>query len=500
MESVLNRIVKNFQEKTERHKSKNKSLRLYQRLYNMLKVQIINTDLPEGTLLPATRVLAKELELSRTTVNRAYELLRLEGYLDSHQGSGHVVKHIHEKKSVLSFNEELAQRNYPDLSETGKSFLNNVSLINSTDDKSIAFRPGLPPLDIFPVSHWKNLSNQYWRYIKTSALSYSPSSGIEQLKRNIANYVNLTRGIKCDYRQIIIVSGSLQSLYLIGSAVLNPGDYMSVENPTFPNVNSIFKGLRAQLQPVNVDESGLKVEDLQSGNHAQSKLIHCTPSCHYPTGVQMTLERRQALLKWANENGSFIIENDYEHEVHNYDHPIPSIYSLDQNERTIYLSTFNRLLHPSIRLGYMILPVYLLEPIEALLKHSHRFVPPSIQVVLNQFIERNHLHKHVKKVIEVSKEREVLFREQFTEAFPDSVQLKTNQTHSLHLLAELQPAINDRDVVNLFAKNNIITHAYSKCFSTPEKKQGLIMGYSSVRSPVIKNKIQHMADLYNKAF
>ena len=240
MESVLARIARKFEEKTKRHQSKNKSLRLYQRLYNLLKDSIINNDLPEECVLPSSRQLSDELKISRTTVIRAYELLRLEGYIDSHQGSGHTVRKI-QNDGLMPGDKVEHNYQYPPLSETGKSFLKNVSLINSTDDKSIAFRPGLPPLDIFPVNHWKNLSNLYWRYIKSSALSYSPSSGIDQLKRNITNYVNLSRGIKCEPRQVFIVSGSLQSLYLIGNVILNPGDRMAMEDPTFPNVYSIFK-------------------------------------------------------------------------------------------------------------------------------------------------------------------------------------------------------------------------------------------------------------------
>jgi len=497
LETVIQKIILQFEAKTKRHRSKKKSLRLYQRLYNLLKVLIINTDLPEGTTLPPTRLLAERLDLSRTTVNRAYELLRLEGYVDSHQGSGHVVKSIHnEDAPLLDTNSE--KKNYPSISDVGESFLSKVTLINSTDDKSIAFRPGLPPLDIFPVNNWKNLSNHYWRYIKSSALSYSPASGIDQLKKNIANYLNLTRGIKCDYRQIIIVSGSLQSLYLIGTVLINPSDGISIENPTFPNVNSIFKGLRAQLNPVSIDQNGLVVDELIKDNHSNSKLLHCTPSCQYPTGVQMSLERRKELIKWAQENGTFIIENDYEHEIHNHQAHIPSIYSLDKSEHTIYLSTFNRLLHPSIRLGYMVLPPYLLDPIEALLKHSHRFVPPSIQVVLNQFIEKKYLHTHVKKVIDVARDREELFKTEFNNAFDGQVSLIENQTHSLHLLAELPENMDDREVVKLFAKNNIITHPYSKCFTDDEKKSGFILGYSSVREPVIKQKVNQMAKLFQK--
>lgn len=495
METLLQRISRSYIEKTNRHKSRNRSMLIYQRLHNLLKDAIINNDIPKDSILPSTRSLSIELGVSRSTVIKSYELLRLEGYIDSNIGSGHKVRGISNEVRPLLAPEK--DYHYPEISELGKSFQKNVTLINSTDDKSIAFRPGLPPLDIFPVTQWKNLSNLYWRHIKSSALSYSPSSGLDQLKLNIANYLNLSRNIKCDPRQIIIVSGSVQSLYLAGNVLLNPGDSITLETPTFPNVYSIFKGLMARINTVDVDNEGVKVEQLDE-EHKNSKIIHVTPSSHYPTGNIMSMDRRLNLLKWANQNGSFIIENDYEHEVHNYRAPIPALFTLDQQQRTIYLSTFNRLLHPSIRVAYMVVPFYLLDPMEALLKHSHRFVPTSIQVVLNQFIEKNYLHNHIKKVNEVAEERKSIFTQSFYEHFGESAHLSPTNSSSLHLLAQFNKPVNDRLVVEKLAEQNIVSHSFSKCFISEPKQNGLILGFSSVRTPVIKRKVAHMAQIYKE--
>jgi len=498
MESLLERLERNFREKSRRHASLNKNTKLYQRLHNLLKDGIINNEIPAGSTLPASRVLADRLAISRSTVVKAYELLRLEGYTESKAGSGNQVKFLQEPRS-LPEKVEIDAQAYPEISKMGQSFQKNVGLINSTDDKSLAFRPGLPPLDIFPVTQWKNLSNLYWRHIKSSALSYSPSSGIDQLKSNIASYLNLSRRIKCEPHQIIIVSGSLQSLYLLGSTLLNPGDGVIMEEPTFPNVHSIFKGLGADIQAVPIDDSGIQVEAMPEGSEAATiKLVHSTPSCHYPIGTPMSLERKQELLAWARRNKAIIIENDYEHEVHNYREYRPSIYSLDTDQRTVYLGTFNRLLHPSIRIGYMVLPEYLLPPVEALLKHSHRFVPPSIQVVLNQFIEKHYLHNHIHSLMQVADERLALFTEQFESHFKGKLRQLTNPVPSLHTLALLPNGVKDTEVVAHFAQHNIVTHAYSKCFVNKEKQNGLILGYSSVRKPIIRRKLSQMGALYAK--
>lgn len=494
MDTILSRIARKFEEKKLKPKSGKDNRRLYQQIYSIFRKAILNLDIPEGSPLPSTRIVANELNVSRSTVIKAYELLSLEGYIDSLVGSGHRVKGIATDTAPTNPNSH-SEFTYPEISDTGKSFQKNITLINTTDDSSIAFRPGLPPLDIFPVNQWKNLMNLYWRHIKSSALSYSASSGTEQFRKTLANYLNFSRKIKCDPRQIFIVSGSLQSLYLVGNVVLNAGDCMCMENPTFPNVISIFKGLRANIQAVGIDEQGIKVSDMTQQGHIRSKLIHTVPSSHYPTGVRMSLKRRLDLLEWANEHSALIIENDYEHEVNNYRDFVPSLFSLDKEQRTIFLGTFNRLLHPSIRVGYMVVPFYLLDAVEALLRHSHRFVPSSIQVVLSQFIEKNYLYNHVKNVIEIAEERKKIFDDTFEECFGESLTLQHNPTRSLHTLAELGKGIRDTEVLANFAKNNLIAHAYSKCFVDEPRKQGLILGYCPVKTPIIKQKIVQMRRL-----
>lgn len=477
----------------------NPAQRLYLQLYNHIKKSIVNHDIPSGSVLPPTRTLAEALGVSRSTVIKAYDLLRLEGYVESRSGSGYRVKHedVPDQPPVKSPN---SLYSYPAISEIGQSFLKNVGLINSTSDKSIAFRPGLPPLDIFPVNQWKNLTNLYWRHIKSSALSYSPASGIVSLKKNIANYLNITRNIKCDYRQVLIVSGSLQSLYLIGNVLIDPGDQVVMENPTFPNVHSIFRSMRADIQAVGIDHEGINLQALTELEQLQPKVIHTTPSNHYPTGVRMSMARRQGLLDWANEKQTFIIENDYEHEISNWKESIPSLFSLDTQDRVIYMGTFNRLLHPSVRLGYMIVPFYLLEAVEALQKHSHRFVSPSLQIVMNQFIEKKYLYQHVRQVIQAAEERKILFEQIFQENFQEEIKLCPHDSDNLYMLAQFSKEVDDKKVASVLEKGNIIAHPYSKCFIDGNHENGLILGYASVRNPVIRKTLPRMARLWREHF
>lgn len=463
-------------------------------LYRSVKQCILNKDLPHGWLLPSTRILAQELKLSRTTVNKSYELLQLEKLIIAKPGSGNLVNYENSiNKDIINEN-HLDNSTYPKISKKGKSYLNNVSLMNRHPNNNLAFRPGLSPIDIFPINKWKNLMNTYWRHIKSSGLSYSMASGLESLKKNISNYLNVSRDIKCSHEQIIIVSGSLQSLFLISNVLIDRNDYVVLENPTFPNVHSIFKSSLANLLPIDLDEEGILVDHLKKINHLKPKIVHTTPSNHYPLGIKMSLKRRKELLQWASENKALIIENDYENEVGNCIKRLPSIYSLDTEDRTIYMGTFNRLLHPSIRLGYMIVPKYLINVVEALQEHSHRFVAPSIQMVMNQFIEKNYLYEHIKNIIKVAKERHALFLSEF-EDDNKIMTIENKDFASLHVVAKFKKKLNEQKELKLIeklAEHDIVAFSLSKCYISDEKEYGLILGYSAVRPNILKQKVKQL--------
>ncbi len=486
MPILLKKISEAYQESITNTKQADK---LYIQLYKLLSKMIIKVEIPENSILPPTRILANALGISRSTVLRAYDILILDGLLIALKSSGYLVKTKVEEKTSHT---PIASTNSAQLSDIGKSFLKLSNFNVSNSRENLAFSPGLPPLDIFPVTQWKNLTNMYWKEVKFSNLAYSPSSGIEKLKLNIANYLALTRNITCDPSQVMIVSGSLQSLYLLGTMLVNPGEAVCLENPTFPNVHAVFKGLMAKIIGVPIDKKGIKVDAMKKGNY-HPKLIHITPSCHYPYGIKMPFDRRLELLAYANEKNAFIIENDYEHELNNWENPLPALFSLDKNNSTIYLGTFNRILHPSLRIGYMIVPPQIRVPLEIMLKHSHRFVAPSVQFVLNQFIEKKVMHNHLHNLIAVTKERKQFFDQTFKEVFEGTGwELHPNETLSLQTLVKFGNQKTDKELVSLLNKHNLSAHSFNKCFINESKEQGLILGHCSIQKNIIKNKLQRM--------
>lgn len=469
---------------------KQEGVPLYDILFKSIKRAIEKNDIPSGTNLPSSRKLASELQLSRSTIIQVYELLKMGHLIISHPGSGYAVRTIEFYQEKRPTNAGKARLH--ELSHKGRAFMESMSHLENTPGEEPAFRPGLPPLDIFPVNQWKILNNAYWRHVTDSDLSFVSNSGTQRLRESLANYLNFTRKIKCEPRQIIIVSGSLQSIYTIGNVLLNPGETVLVENPTFPNIISLFHGLRAHIQPVRIDEEGLHVPSLHQWNDLRPKIIHTVPSCHYPQGQRMTLQRRLELINWAHQNQCVIIENDYEHEVNNHDDFIPSIFSLDTNERTFFLGTFNRLLHPSIRVGYMVVPSHYLDAIEALLRHLHRFVPNSKQHILSKFIEKNYIYNHIQHLLEVADERKEYFTQQFRHFFEGTFTIHHSSTRSMHLLTYMTDFMPDSSLIQMLSHHNIIAHTFSKTFVGDIKQNGLILGYSPVNKKEMNIKLTRM--------
>lgn len=471
--------------KWREHLKSEKKAPLYLNFYGFLKSEIHGHEFPFNCELPATRELAERFSISRSTAVKVYELLKIDGLLESKSGSGHTVIFQQKADDFIKFKKRTKRQ---DISELGKSFYQNVNLVNTIDDKLVAFRPGLPPLDIFPITSWRKQANKYWQFIKSSELTYYSESGVEPLRTGIANYLNITRSIKCSPDQIMVVGGSLQSLFLIGSLLIDPRDTILVENPTFPNVHSVYKGLRANINGVNIDDEGMNIDELIGKRFRKLKLVHVTPSCHYPFGVKMTLDRKHKIIDFARAKGSYIIENDYEYEINNAHMDSPSLFSLDREDRTFYIGTFNRILHPSIRIGYMVVPRSLVLPMKALMRHSHLFVSPSNQFMMSSFIEGKHLQKHLDVLNKVVAQRYKIFLNAIQKDKANSLEILPFHTPSLQLTGLLKRDLSDQKIVANLKANGIMAHALSKCYIS-EPKQGLVFGHSSVRHQTMQTHL-----------
>lgn len=257
---------------TSEYWNSKEGLSLYLRLFYIIKDAIIKGAIPENIKIPPSRTLAKDLQISRSTVIKTYELLVLEKYIISKQGSGYKIVSTKYENVALK---KLTNYNsiYPAISKRALSFQKNrPKLEDKFFSKNIAFRPGLPPLDVFPVEKWSSLSQKYWKESTPSNLSNNPSEGLESLRQSISEYLKLNRNIDCDYKQIIIVQGSIHSLYLIGNILLDKHDKIVLENPTHPRTYRVFKSLKASIIPCNIDSEGININSVNEKNVKLTKV------------------------------------------------------------------------------------------------------------------------------------------------------------------------------------------------------------------------------------
>lgn len=313
-----------------------------------------------GDRLPASRTLAHELGLSRTTVIRAYEQLLDEGYADARSGSGtHVSRTL--PLGVLSARTDVPE-NAPDTPELSGLAQRIVSLRRSESPVNPfyyqlprAFSPASPALDAFPHRLWGRSLQAAWRALESGSLNYQSalSIGYEPLRVALARYSQQVRGVRCTPEQVIITSGTQEALWALTRLLLEPGDVVWTEDPGHKGAHLIFQAAAARVVPVSVGPGGLDVEEGWS-RAPDARLAYVTPSHQHPLGVTMSLGRRAELLGWAQRSGAWLVEDDYDSEFRYSGHPLESLQGLDRAGRVIYLMTFSKTLFPALRLGYMV--------------------------------------------------------------------------------------------------------------------------------------------------
>ena len=245
------------------------------------------------------------------------------------------------------------------LSRSGRVLSRNPLGVRSGEPPR-AFRPGIPALDEFPFGVWNRLMMKHWRRQPVDLLPYSTPAGYRPLREAIAQYVAAARAVKCDAEQIVIVSGAQQALDLAARLLLDPGDEAWMEDPGYGGARAALLAAGVKPVAVPVDDAGL---DVVAGQRLSPKarLAYVTPSHQYPTGVVMTLARRLELLRWAERSRGWIVEDDYDSEYRYASRPVASLQGLDTSKCVIYCGTFSKVLFPSLRLGYVIVPPQLVD-------------------------------------------------------------------------------------------------------------------------------------------
>jgi GntR family transcriptional regulator/MocR family aminotransferase len=454
---------------------------IYQQLYNYLRTAILSGQLPMGTRLPSTRALADELGVSRNTVLSAYDQLFAEGYLETVGGRGTFVTQMlpemtltpqrngHRRRTSEKRQHHPSRRASALMAATGMP--NTFGLVRSSQ----AFQTGQPALDQFPYELWSKLVARHARALHPDNLMYQEQAGYRPLREAIAHHVLLTRQVRCSPDQVIIVTGSQGGIYLTASVLLDPGDEVWIEDPAYFGASRALTAAEARLIPVPVDADGL---DVQAGiaRSPHARMAYLTPSHQFPLGTTLSLRRRLDLLQWAKTHNAYILEDDYDSEFRFEGRPLASLQGLDDSESVIYVGTFSKVLFPSLRLGYLIVPPELVDAFLAFRSAVDYHLPILEQAALADFITEGHFIRHVRRMRSLYAAR----RELLIDALQDSpLEIDAPET-GMHLIGWLPDRITAQAVFDRAAEHQVRALPVSTFAIEAAVRSGLLLGYAAI--------------------
>ena len=375
---------------------------LFRQLYAHIKDAILRGTLAPGVQLPPTRDFCKLLAVSRQTVLNAYAQLTAEGYLSGSVGKGTFVSQ-HLPLPARAPKPVPARRLMRPLSARGEGYAGAMAKVRFHEGPLRAFRVSMPGIDLFPFATWSRLEARRWRR-PDHHMGYSDPAGYAPLRELLCVYLRASRGVNCTPEQIVITSGSQQALFLLAELLLAPGDAVWVESPGYQGASAPMFAAGARVCNVPVGPEGMDVA-YGAAHYPDARMVFATPSHQLPLGTTMSLARRLELLRWAAANKAWIVEDDYDSEYRYTGPPLASLQSLDRADCTIYVGTLSKVLFPGLRLGYVVAPPALVEPLvraKAVIDRHNAIVP---QMVLADFIAAGHFGRHIKRTREAYAER-----------------------------------------------------------------------------------------------
>ncbi|MFZ6048162.1 PLP-dependent aminotransferase family protein [Pseudomonas sp. CR3202] len=459
---------------------------LARQLYQALRERILDGRLGSRARLPASRDLAAQLGVSRNTVTRALDQLYAEGYVDSRVGDGTYVAELSTARRAPSPT--------PAGPAPGAAFerLQTHHLPPPVTGAPRAFRIGVPAFDLFPFETWARLSARFWRKPSPARLGYGDPAGDWGLRELVAAYLRSSRGLACDPEQVVITCGAQQAISLCAQLLVQPGDRVAIENPGYRAAGHAFAVAGAELCGVPVDNDGLdsaalaRVEDC--------RLAYVTPSHQYPTGVTLSLARRLELLEWAERQGGWIVEDDYDGEYRYSGTPLAPLAALDRQGRVIYVGTFCKITFPALRLGYLVLPPALAEAFAQRRAVDMRHSEIGTQAVMAEFIAAGHFQRHVRRMRQAARARRDALLQDWPAAIPGCAPMPQVDA-GLHLCVRVESLARERELLAAARAAGVEMNGLSEYWlensaEPVDIRAGLVLGFAAVPEAQIAEAIR----------
>ncbi|MHC9540684.1 MAG: PLP-dependent aminotransferase family protein [Vulcanimicrobiota bacterium] len=470
---------------------------LQKRLCSAIRQEFIAGRIQAGQRLPASRTMAGELGLSRTTVVMAYDQMISEGYLESCQGAGTFVssrlQQTETKSSIPSPPSPFK------LSSLGQRYANLLYSESSSgeDNADFNFLPGAPDWTEFPRQLWRRIYSHFWSEKGLELARYSEPAGVPVLREALSVYLARRRGVCCSPEQIVIVNGTQQAIHLLIRICLNKGEWAAIEEPGFAGIQLNLQAYETPILPVPVDQNGMIPEALLASK-PPPRLVYVTPSHQYPTGVTLAVERRLTLLDWAASQGALIIEDDYDSELRYDEAPIPAMHSLDRHSTVAYVGSFSDVLLPPLRVGYVVLPHILVKPFIAAKWLTDRQTPTLEQHVLARLLQEGEFERHLRRIKKLYRARRDTLVQKLQSALGPEYRI-TGQTTGLFVTLWLPERIDEIAVMLECARQGVRVYPLSSHYLRREKRCGFTLGYGSMTEEQIGEGICRFVSCLKKA-
>lgn len=466
---------------------------LYRQLHGALRNAILSGRIRPGERLPSSRALGAGLGCSRNTVIEAYELLAAEGYIEGRVGAGSFVS----RRFAEGWVRESSRRpsDEPDagppvLSRAAKALLAVDAAGADGGDEPQADRGGPDP-DAFPFDQWARALGRAWRRPDREFAFHGDPMGYPPLREAIADYLGKLRALDCGADQVMITSGAQQGLDLVARLLLDPGDEVWLEDPSYRGARAALAASGARAVPVPVDAEGFDAQRA-AAMAPGARLALVTPSHQFPLGVTMSLARRMKLLDWAAQGERWILEDDYDSEFRYTGRPIPALQGLDPSRRVIYAGTFSKAMFPGLRLGYLVLPDRLVSPFRAARRLLDGHSATVAQIALAEFIADGHFAAHLRRMRDLyAKRRETLLALASDRLSP--YMSAPPGTAGMHLLIHLADGMDDILISHRARKEGVMCQPLSLFHAGPYRRKGLVLGFGAIGIEAIPAMVETLA-------
>lgn len=433
---------------------------LYEALYRCIRRDILEGTLKPGTKLPSKRALSQNLEVSKITVEAAYNQLLAEGYIRSQEKVGYFVEVVEGRTPPPPTQVEQPEKK--------REFLLDLTGIGTEQ---------------FPFSVWSRLQREVMLDYGSQLLLPLPNRGVMELRQAIADHLAAFRGMQVSPQNILIGAGT-DFLYNLLIQLLGRDKVYAVEEPGYDKIRQIYAAGGVGCISAPMDDKGVLPEGL-----SQADVLHCSPSHHFPTGLVTPVSRRMELLDWAGED-KWIIEDDYDSEFRFDAHPMPTLQTLDGAQRVIYMNTFSKTLAPSIRISYMVLPPALMEQFQKVLGFYSCTVPSFEQYTLARFLSRGYFEKHINRMRKFYKKRRNALVSLLENCSFSQKLTILEQDAGLHFLLKVDTTLPDGDLAQKLSDVGIRVKALSEYYHDQGRdRHCLVVNYSGVKEEALEQAL-----------